>query len=433
MDFSLSAEEVGDEFTESLRQFQRQARLPGFRPGKVPLDLVRKRWGQAIMAEKAEEIARRHIGEVLKNEALLPDGQVAIDLVEFGEGRPLRFKAEFPVQPQVNLSRYKGLKVLIDYAEVGDADVDAQIEALRRKHAYLRSVDTPATAECRVTVRVQEVDPSGLPLVGATSEVVQIEFGTDRLGVGSDEQLLGIRVGERRIIRVRRSDRIHRPARGSRIVKPGEADDSSYAAGEVTLTVEAIQVEVLELPEVDDQFAAQVDGRLKTAEELRRFVRYNLMDYVAFHARTQLDRRLMEKVVEENPFPVPRRTIVSRLEEVAQSLNISEDNRRQFVEEHFSEVEKDYRWVRIRDAIAQAEGIDVTDEELERNIARIVEISGSRGRAAADRYANPEEREKLRQRILESKVLDTLAAAAEVERRMMDLRQFIEEAESRQT
>lgn len=424
LEVEIPVEETGLKFSAALHKFQHDAVVPGFRPGKVPMNLVKQRWGRAIFTGVAEELAREYLVKALDEEKLAIGGKVDINLLEYGEDKPLKFKASFPLQPEVNLAVYKGLRITINDAEVTDEDVDAQIEALRHKHAALKEIDTPAPADSKLTVRVQEVDHSGLPLIGRSVEELELEFGSDRLGIGSDEQLLGVKRGDRRLIRIKRDP--HEPNLPTQIIHPGEADNrTSGRASESTLAVDVLSVTAPDLPVVDDKFVRLVESRLTSVEQFRQHVRVNLMDYIAFNSRRRLDRLLIDKLVEENPFPVARGVIETTLEEIAEGMHVHGEERKHFLEEHYAEAEKDFRWVRLRDEIAKREGIQVSDAEVDEEIQRVAELSGEPLEGVAAKYADANAKDRLKRRLFEYRVIDFLAKQAVIDKRQMSLREFI--------
>lgn len=430
-DVTLSIEIPAEEPTAKLQQafqlFQKRANIPGFRPGKAPMDMIKKRYGKDIIGETIDELTRDALNKALEQEKLDPAGRIFIDHTEFGEGKPLCFTAKFPLRPEPALTRYKGLRLLVNDADVTDSDVDSQIEALRHRHAHLQSIDTPAPANAVLTVKVHEVHPSGLELIGRKVEEKQIEIGADTLGAGSDEQLIGIKAGETRMIRVRSdvSGVVGAPATGT-IITPQEArQQDGQREAFTSYSVEAIRVEIPQIHELDDEFAKHINPNLKNVDDLKKYTRTMLMSYVAMGAQRQLETAIVQRLVEDNPFPVPRMILEGTLGEVAGEMKLKGDDLKQFVEQHQSEAERDYRWVLLRDEVAKAENIEVTEDEVEQEMQRIAEVSGETIAAVKMRYASDDQRDRLRGRIFEGRVLQFLAQNAEIERRKMDLREFL--------
>lgn len=422
----IPTEEVSEKFTDAFMTFQRQARIPGFRPGKVPMGLIRKRYGKDIMIEKAEELAREYLPEVFNQEDMKPGGQISLNLLEYGEDKPLRFEVKFPVLPEAKLSTYKGLRVMVNNAEVTDSDVEDQIEILRQKHAFTRSVDTPAPAEARLKLKIQEVDPSGLPLIGRKSEEKDFEFGGDDLGIGTDEQLLGIKAGDKRIIQVSQAGGITQAPHQQQIITPDRVyDETDRSEMDIFYSVEAVKVEIPELPPVDDSFAKKVNDRLSTFDELKEWTRFNLLAYVGATAQRQLEKGVVGRLIEENPFPISRAYIESTLGDVASESKVDDKDREKFIERHYRDAEFDMRWVLLRDAVAREENIEVETEEIDSEIVRIAEQTGDPVAKVRKRFEEKDTMDRLRSHFFEQKVIEFLMKNANVEKRDMSLKDFL--------
>lgn len=425
LQLEVPPEEVERRYEEVVEEYRRKAKIPGFRPGKVPAAVIRQRLGRELWAEVAEEIARRYMQEAIREEGYRVGGSVRLRLIDYGPSRTLKAEAIFPLMPQVKLRRYKDLPVLLTDAEVTDRDVEEQLELLRHRFARYVESEEPATVNVRLTLKVKEVDPSGLPLVGREEREEVLEFGMDRLGRGSDEQLLGIRKGERRLVKVTGEEQlITRAADPERVLRRGETQGRT-ADGWVFYQVEAMKVEVPQLPEVGEELAQLVNPQLKSGEDLMDYIRISLMGMVAERVQRALREALIQRLIEENPFPLPESLVEETLARVAHDLQVSEEDWPRFRDENRSQAERDYRWVLIRDAIAQAEGIEVSDEEVEQEFQRIAEVTGESIGEVKTRLGEGEALERLRGRLYERRILDFLAQHAKIERRMVDLNTFL--------
>ncbi|MBM3328463.1 MAG: trigger factor [Calditrichaeota bacterium] len=420
-------EETAPRFAEAIEKYRRTASLPGFRPGKAPLDMVKRRYGPSIIADAADDLAREFLEQAFKSEKIVPAGRISLDLKSYGEDRPLTVVAVFPLPPIVHLVQHRGLKVVVSEPAITETDIDRQIELLRIKNAHLHSIDGPAPTEAIVDVRYREVDPSGLPLLGRRDEEKQIEFGTDALGIGSDEQLIGIKTGEARTIRVRRAGGGIAPSpMVSRILSPSEAAGRSAPEdGFVTLRVEAVAVAVPHLPEVDEDLARQVDEHLTSVEDLRHYVRSMLLSYVGHHIQHEFEDAVIDQLLAANPIDLPRGVVEFRLEEIAEEANVPPGEQSAFIERHLEEANRDYRWMLLQNAVADAEGITVSDEEVEEELRRISEQTGESIEATARRFGGEEGRSRLQGRMFEHRVISTLAQHASIEKRPLGLDEFM--------
>jgi trigger factor len=427
LQIEIPSEDITQRMVVALAKFAQTARIPGFRPGKAPLDMIRKRYGKELFADALDDLTRESFNMAIEAEKLEPAGRILIDQEEYKADEPYRFRARFPLKPKPSLNKYKGLHVVVNEAEITENDVAVQLESLQRRHAHLHSIDTPAPVNAILSVKVHEVHPSGLELIGRKVEEKQFEIGADTLGPGSDEQLIGVKAGETRVIRVR-SDLggiTGAPQSGTILTPQQAANPNSHQPEFISLSVEVLQVGVPHLPDLDDDFAKQVNPNLETLEDLKGYARLTLMGYTASGSRQMLEHGLVHKLVEENPFHVPKMIVDSTLNDLADELKLAGDERKKFIDEHLHEAEFDYRWVLLRDLIAKEENVSVTDDEVEQELVRMSERSGETVSALKMRYKG-EKLSNLKMNIYEHRVVQVLATHAEIEKRMMSLPEFLQ-------
>ena len=429
--FDVSKDELGNRLPEALEYFRSHAKIPGFRPGKVPMSIIKKRYGDDVVTEKAEEIAREYMIESLKTEELKPGGRITLNLLKYGLDSDLKFAVIFPIQPTVELFKYKGLSISINSAEVIDADVDSEIEAFRKDHAVLISVDTPATAEAKLALKVVEVDPSGLPLINVETKEVEFTFGTDMLGVGTDEQILGVRAGETRRIVVRKVGGLIQTPQQTKIISPsGASNPANFTAGETLYSVEVSQVEIHELPAVDDEFAKKIDPNFSSMDDMRQIIKIRISGLIAFSYQKLLRSGLIAKLVEENPFTIHHSIIDNFLEE---SMGKGKDNKgdlQEYIDKNRPEFEQEYRWILLRSKIIEAENLIPVEEEIETEYEQISRQSELPVEKVREHYQDKEHQQGLIDTILERKVLRLLADSAIIDKRSMSVYEFLQAARS---
>lgn len=424
LEIEIPIEDVSEKFAEALKVFQQQSTIPGFRPGRVPMDLIRRRWGKDILSETAEAIAKENLSKALEQEKLEPAGRIDLEMVEYGEGKALTFKVKFPLQPEVKLSEYKNLKITMNTAEISDEDINRQLEGLQEQNMVMKSVDTPATPESVLTIKIQEVDPSGLPLIGKEVKEEKVEFGLDQLGMGSDEQLLGVKAGEVRVIRTRTAPG-NLTAKASLIVTPDQIRQEGGTNRENHYRVEVEKVEIPELPAIDSEFIKQVNADLNSIDDLRNWIKQNLSQYIVAGKRRWLEVALRNKVIEVNPFPIARSIIETVVDEVVEERKLEGDERKKFIETEMYHAEVDFRWMMLMDEIGQTEDIKVTDEDTDQELQEIADRTGYSIEKIKDSFKDEETINQLRRRIFERKVIDFLAVNAEIEERVMEFNDFL--------
>ena len=426
LEVEIPAELFSEKYDKALQEIRREVDVPGFRRGKVPLTHIRSRFGKKIMADVAEEMIRENLQDAISQEHLDPGGRIDLENVEYGKDKPLTFTLRFPLQPEITIADYKGMRILLNDAEVTDEDVEAHIKSIRDSAAVLQSVDTPAPADAHLKVLVQEVGPSGESLIGRKSEEKSIEFGTDQLGIGTDEQLIGITAGEKRIVTTRQTGHLDGNPFPSLIITPSQATEGHRQESKIHFSVEALQVEVPQPPELNDEFAQEINDQLSTVEDLYKWIKGNLLAYVARGKEKWLEKAISSRMIEDNPFTMPPSIIRNRLEDMAEKMSLKDDVRKHFFAGYYQTMEHQYRWMFLQNAVIEAEGLKVTDEEVEQEIIRIAEITGDPADKVRKMFEDEEgAKERLRDRLQDKRVLQFLAEHAKIEPRMMDLQDFI--------
>ncbi len=425
--FEVSKDEIGNRLPDAIEQFRRRANIPGFRPGKAPLSVIKKRYGDEIMAEKAEEIAKEYMMDGLKNEDLKPGGKITINLKKFGIDEDLHFAVIFPLQPEVELLKYKELSVTANHAKVTDEDVESELQAFRHDHAVLQSVDTPANAESKMSLEFVEVDPSGLPLINAKPTELEFSFGVDMLGPGTDEQLIGICAGETRKVSVRSISNLVQPASPSKIITPEEASKPAEAIGGIRMySVEAKRVEVMELPAVDDDFAKKIDPSFSSIDDLRGMIKMRISGLIAFSFQKILRTQLINKLVEENPFVIHPSIVDNFLEESMETQKVKSSDRKDYIEKNRHEFEQEYRWILLRSKIIDTEKLSPSENDVEMEFEQIAAQSNVEIEKVREHYNDKDNYHNLVDTILERKVLKLLAESANIEKRNMSVMEFLQ-------
>src|ERR1700722_6258451 len=197
LDLEIPAAEVQKAIERVAREFARVARVPGFRPGKAPIPLIRRRFADDIKSEVLQSLVPEQIDKAVKDQKLVPITQPQVDHVDYGEDRPLKFRASFEVLPEFELGTYKGLKVEVEKAQVTDADIDKEIEGMRERAATFVPVEERA---------LESGDFAQLKLAGTPlgegeplkADNVLCHLGSEETLESFTQNLIGAKPGEQR-------------------------------------------------------------------------------------------------------------------------------------------------------------------------------------------------------------------------------------------
>jgi trigger factor len=407
--FEVEPEKVQQEIDARARELARRVKLPGFRPGKVPLEVIKKRFKDEILGEAAEAIVNKVVFDELDGRGLKPLAPPKVEEVKLEEGQPMSFKAVFETLPLVELPDWKGLRVSARGPKVTDEDVLTEIDRLREEAARYDPVSEERETRAGDFVLLDLVwKPEGGGK-GGHDENALIEIGNAGNHKDMNAGLEGLKLGETRDI----------------VVAWGE-DAAPQIAGKTVhynVTLKGIKKKVV--PERDDEFAKDL-GEFDSLAALSDKVRQQLQAAEERRSDRDVKGALVEALVAKAGFEVPEalveRHMSARTETLARGLAYQGiDPRkvgvdwRQYRESTREDSVKAARADILLDEIARRESVEVRDAELDAEVARIADRSG-RSRAEVRAQMTKEgDLATLASRIREEKTLDLLKSNASIE------------------
>ncbi|HHO69778.1 MAG TPA: trigger factor [Gammaproteobacteria bacterium] len=298
MKVQIPAEQVDQQVESKLQQLARSVRLDGFRPGKVPISVVRKRYGEQVRLETADELIASTYQEALQQQNLQPVGEPDIEPTRNEPGQPFEYVAVFDVYPEVEPPDLSDLVVERPVTEITDADVDTMLEKLRRQRMTWQEVEREARQGDRLDIDFEgRID--GEPFPGNSAAHVPLELGSDTMIPGFEEQLVGARPGETRSIEV---------------TFPDDYGSKEVAGKTATFEVKVNTVSEPVLPALDDEFARAFgvgDGGL---EALRAEVRRNMERELEVAVKAKVKQQVFDALLERADVDVPASLVDSEVE-----------------------------------------------------------------------------------------------------------------------
>jgi trigger factor len=363
VEVEIPADLISNEAKRVTTEFTRQAKLPGFRPGKVPLSVVRSRFAKEIQEEVMSRLLSRSFRDAIADKGVEPVGDPQLQHIDpFIEGAPLKYKAEFEVKPQIELRDYRGIEIDDPKIEVSDEDVDKMIERLRDQASSYRV----------------ESD-RGLQ----SDDFAMIDITTSGQGVDSETRSGHFRVGEETPM-----PELHEALRDK---KPGESGsfDKTYgddAANEnfrgknIHHEVTLKEIRVQEKPEVTDEFAKSVGG-WDSVGQMREAVAADIRKHRQFEALRVKQNQIGEHLLAIHDFEVPQALVEEELGKslqnyarflASQGIDVekAELDWNRIAEDFRSEAVKRVKRGLILEAIAKKEGVVVSDVEVDAEIRR---------------------------------------------------------------
>jgi trigger factor len=290
LEVAVPATEVTSEVEQRLKNISRTARLKGFRPGKAPITVVRKQFGEQVHAEVIQDLMRSTFAQALSQEKLTPAGGPRIEPIAMGPGAELKYAATFEVLPEVKVKPFDTIPVERPTATVTDEDINAMIESMRRQRPVFTAVERPAQDTDRVTIDFDgKID--GQPFEGGEGRDVPVVIGSHQSLAELEEGLRGGTTGEKRTVA---------------LSFPAENPNKNIAGKTAQLEVTIKQVDQQTLPEVDEEFCRAYGVEEGGIDALRTEVRKSMERELGDVIRNRVRAQVMDALYRENTLEVPR-------------------------------------------------------------------------------------------------------------------------------
>jgi trigger factor len=410
LEIEIPQDVVDAEITHIAQELARRARVPGFRPGKAPIGVVKTRFREEIVSEMMQHLMPKYFGDAIDERKLDIVQAPHFESVDYNSGKPLRFKAAFEVYPRLNVTNYDAVPIHEVSSKVEDSEVDASIKKLQEEMAELAplSADRPIQegdfAEISYTGFLEGSDEPPL-----TGEKAVAEIGGRTTLKDFTENLLGAKVNEEKRFKV-----TYRP----------DYPEKRLAGKNVDYVVRVEGIKTKEIPDINDEFAQRL-GEYKTLDELKTKVREDLEKHKREHAQEEMREKMLEWLEDNNQFELPESLVERQLQIRVQRL--LRDLSRQGInpqrldvdwskirEDQLQQATRDVRGSLILDHISEKEGIAVTDEELDFEIDKISAETNRPKEKVKEVLMRDSALERLRGQIRNKKTLDLIQSKARV-------------------
>src|SRR5215213_4761064 len=390
---SVPVETVKDAEEKAARRYASSVRLPGFRPGKAPAAMVRKKFADAIRQEAVEALVRDAYKEVIEKQDLKVASQPHVHDLKFEEGQPLTFEIHFEVRPTLELARTSGFRVTRRNVVVTGENVRDQIESIRDQRAAWAPVEGKPLPADMVNVEISTGDESG-------------EARSYPLVLGAGQAIAGI---EELIMEAEPGETVERPVKW-----PDDFPDESQRGQTKTVKVKLQDVKRKAAPELDDAFAREV-GDFDSLDGLNAAVRADLEEHAKRDADAEVRHKLVDEIIGANPFDVPPSWVRQFADNYAEAYQIPAEEREKFATEFRSMAERQIRRDLVIETIAERESLAATEKDID---DRITEQAEKREVNPGQLYAQLEKSGRLKEierSLTEDKVFQWLLEKNEVQ------------------
>ena len=406
----IPANSIEERVVSRLNEVGRDIKMPGFRPGKVPLKLLRTRFGQSVRGEILETTINESTQAALAEKALKPAMQPKVELVTFEEGKDLEFSVKLEVLPEITAADINGIELSRPVSPVSDEEMDKAVQDFLKSRRTAETVEekrAAKTGDAVVTDFVGTID--GVAFEGGKAEGATIELGSGSFIPGFEDQLIGAKAGDTVTVKVD---------------FPADYGAKDLAGKAAEFKVDVKELKAFKTPELTDEIATQMgDANVDALKaRLRGFLQAN-HDQAS---RMRIKRQLLDNLAEGHSFPVPQGmvdiefdAIWRQMDQVLKSGQVDPEDK----DKSEDELKAEYRGIaerRVRlglllSDIGQKNGVGVTQDDLTRALTQEAMRYPGQEQAVFKFYqSNPQALETLRAPIFEEKVVDFIFTKAKI-------------------
>lgn len=418
MTVGVPVERIETEVNKRLQQTARRAKVPGFRPGKVPMSIIRQRYEDSARQEALGDLIQATFYEAVMQEKLNPAGAPSVEPKVFEKGQALEYVATFEVFPEFQVAGFEAIAVERLQAEVTDADVDNMLEILRKQNTRFEAVERAAESGDQLNIDfVGKVD--GEVFAGGSAQGTLLVLGSGRMIPGFEDGLVGAKAGEECVLSV---------------TFPGDYQNLDLAGKAAEFAVTVNSVSAPKLPELNDEFFALFGVKEGGVDGFRAEVRKNMERELRQAIKTKVKNQVMDGLLASNAVEAPKALIaneVNRLRVQAVQQFGGNINPQQLPAELFEEQAK--RRVLLGLVVAEV----VKQCEIKPDEARVREMIEEMASAYQEPeqviawyYKNPQQLDEVRSVVLEEQVVDTVLQKANVTDKQVSYEDAVKPAEA---
>ena len=410
LSITIPATKVDEVFKRLYQKVARDAQVPGFRPGKAPRQILEARYGDQVRNDALEALVSESLFSALKEKDVPAVGRPSLAPGKLERGTDFSYTAAVDLQPEVKIETYEGLEVPNFTGTVADAEVDIELEKIRKQAVQVVPIlERDIVQDGDLVLADFQGTQGGMPLKGAKAESTLIEIGGDFFLPGVAEALVGAQVpGNRRVP----------------VDFPDDHIVGEWAGKQATFDISLKELKKKELPNLDDEFAQDLGE--ENLAGLRDKIRAGMLEKANASATRQRRKAAVEALIAANPFELPHSMIEERLDRMivdaatrlrmmmGPRFDLGDLDLAGLREENRSVAEFEVRAGLLLMEVAQAAGIEVDDSEIDAAIAEEIEAAGEQAERARAHFAEEDARNGVRYRLLEDHTMKLLLEKAKL-------------------
>lgn len=411
----VPAEEVENAVESRLKEAQKNLRLDGFRPGKVPMREVKRRFGAAARNEVLSEVMRNHFIQAVEQESLQPAGMPHFEATRNEPGKDLEFTATFEVYPEVELADFSKIQVEKPVAEVTDADVEQMIDTLRKQRASWEQVDRAAEQGDRVNIDYAGTK-DGEAFDGGSAEGQNLELGSGSMIPGFEDGIVGMKPGEEKELE---------------LSFPEDYHAEELAGQKVVFKVKLNHVEGQKLPEVDEEFMQAFGVEGGDLDKFKEEVRKNMERELRNQVQQKTKEQIMDGLIGIHEFEVPEGLVKQEIERMRQQMVQQFGGGQQFdssmlPDDLFQEqADRSVRLGLIMRSIMEQHEIKADADRVKQRVEELAEQYEQPQEVVNYVYSNPQQLQQIEGAVLEDQLVDMVLDQAKVTDKQMSYEEAV--------
>jgi len=374
LEVEIEEQQVAEALDKAFRKVVRKVNVPGFRKGKVPRKIFEARFGvESLYQDAIDILLPGAYSDAVEQTGITPVDRPDVDIEQFAKGQPFKFKAKVTVKPEVKLGEYKGLEVPAQSTEVSDEDVNAELERLQQRHAELVVVDEGPAQQGDIVIIDFEGLLDGEPFEGGKAERYSLELGSGSFIPGFEDQVVGLNIAEEKDIHVTFPENYH---------------VNDLAGKPVVFKVKLHEIKRKNLPALDDEFAKDV-SEFETLDEYKADLKAKLKERKEKEAEAARETAVIDKAAANAEVDIPEVMIASEVDSMLRDFENRLGSQGMTLELYYqfsgqdeaalkaqmrADAEKRVRNNLVLEAIANAENLEATDEDLEEELNNLAKI-----------------------------------------------------------
>ena len=410
---AVPAEQIDSKVDERIQEATKTINLKGFRKGKAPFKVVKKRFGASLRQEVLNEVINETFQQAITAEDVKPAGQPNISLKEFDEGKDLQYTATFEIYPKITLGDFAAIKITRASAEITDGDVDKMVQQLREQQSTYEPVERAAKIDDEVTIDYSG-SKDGEPFSGGQAENQKLVLGSNSMIPGFEEAIVGMSTGEEKV---------------APLTFPEDYNAEELKGADVEFTIKLKQVSERTLPPLDEQFLAKFGITDGDMNKFRADVRANMKRELDATVKDNIKKQVVDELIANHELELPKALVANEIEVLRQQIasqfgavkNQALDLKALFPDDSLTErAERRVSFVLLASEIAKSNNVALDQDRVKSAIKAIAETYEQPDTVVNYYYQNSQLLQQVQSSILEDQIIEIVSEQAQVNEEEMN-------------